>query len=848
MIMRALVFLSLLAVCSLAQPALPAKFELPANPIALSRNVKPGTYFEAVGRKSAIFGAENGPFEAWAFPYKLFHDVRISVLVEGQDSPIDMAAAVDRIITRPESTTLIASDQLFTLRAHYFSPVDSAASVILLDIDCPKPVTLTVSFVPDLKPMWPGGLGGQAAYWRDDLKAFIITESRRKVNAFFGSPAATRGVSTPAHQLASGALRFDIKVDPSTAASRFIPLVIAGGAEERQAVVNSYNAVLASIPELYARNFRHYEFLREKLLSVETPDRELNLAFEWAKVSLDKGIVDNPDLGRGLIAGWNSTGEGARPGFGWFFGGDAAINSYAMTAYGDFDGVKSALRFLAKFQRSDGKIPHEISQSAGIVKWFDDYPYGFIHADTTPFFIAASYNYFLQSGDEDFVREMWPVLRKAYQFCLDNDTDGDGILENSKAGLGASELGTLLEDLHQDIYLAAVNIEASRGMAALAPKFEPRLTSTAQDKFERGRRAIEEKYWSASAGKYAYALTRSGKLNLETTAWIGAPMIFGALSENRVQGALDDLNSGGLSADWGLRMLATSSSAYDPMAYNNGGVWPFLTGFASMGEYRYNQPYSGFRHLKAISRLTFDFALGYRPEILSGDLYRPLTESVPHQLFSVSGTVSAMVRGMLGISIDREAVHVRPQLPASWGYIRVRNLKVGAGSLNLELSRDLSGLTFRAESSGKFSQSRIDVDLPLPYFAEVESTGLKLSSNAASGRTLASFSLLPGQKMERTIGYRNGIDLEVPEQRPQTGDRSSELRILSVQQEGNGRLRVRTEGLAGVTYKLMMFGSRGIKESEGVTIGMGSELITPLSLKFSGEKGWQRKEFVLGFK
>mgnify|MGYP000868856480 CR=1 FL=1 len=102
--------------------------------------------------------------------------------------------------------------------------------------------------------------------------------------------------------------------------------------------------------------------------------------------------------------------------------------------------------------------------------------------------------------------------------------------------------------------------------------------------------------------------------------------------------------------------------------------------------------------------------------------------------------------------------------------------------------------------------------------------------------------------MERTIGYRNGIDLEVPEQRPQTGDRSSELRILSVQQEGNGRLRVRTEGLAGVTYKIKMFGSRGIKESEGVTIGMGSELITPLSLKFSGEKGWQRKEFVLGFK
>src|SRR5437899_9581704 len=41
-----------------------------------------------------------------------------------------------------------------------------------------------------------------------------------------------------------------------------------------------------------------------------------------------------------------------RPGFGWFFGGDAFINSRAMTAYGDFQTVRRSLEFLRARQRA----------------------------------------------------------------------------------------------------------------------------------------------------------------------------------------------------------------------------------------------------------------------------------------------------------------------------------------------------------------------------------------------------------------------------------------------------------------------------------------------------------------
>src|SRR5262249_15306563 len=179
-------------------------------PIELTRTARPKIYFDAVGRKAAIFGNEAGEFESWVFPIKLFHGARISVKVDGVDNPIDFATIVERVTARPEATTLVASDQLFTIRATFLSPIDEDGSIVLLDIDTIRPMTITISFTPDLKPMWPGGLGGQSAGWNEELKAFVISESRRKFNGFFGCPAATRGVATPAHQLASGALRFDV--------------------------------------------------------------------------------------------------------------------------------------------------------------------------------------------------------------------------------------------------------------------------------------------------------------------------------------------------------------------------------------------------------------------------------------------------------------------------------------------------------------------------------------------------------------------------------------------------------------------------------------------------------------
>ena len=169
------------------------------------------------------------------------------------------------------------------------------------------------------------------------------------------------------------------------------------------------------------------------------------------------------------MAGWGPSGKGARPGFGWFFGGDAAINSLAMSSAGMNDLVAQGLRFLAKYQREDGKITHEISQAAGRIPWFTDFPYAYYHADTTPFWIVAVWRHVRATNDRALLDELWPRVQKAFTWCKAHDSDGDGIIENTTAGLGAIEVGDIGRDVHQDIYLASVWVEALAALKQLAP-------------------------------------------------------------------------------------------------------------------------------------------------------------------------------------------------------------------------------------------------------------------------------------------------------------------------------------------------------------------------------------------
>ena len=62
---------------------------------------------------------------------------------------------------------------------------------------------------------------------------------------------------------------------------------------------------------------------------------------------------------------------------------------------------------------------------------------------------------------------------------------------------------------------------------------------------------------------------------------------------------------------------------------------------------------AGLQQLTDLSQWLEMDALRTMPEIASGDYFRPLESSVPHQLFSSFAFLVGATRGMLGLDIDQ---------------------------------------------------------------------------------------------------------------------------------------------------------------------------------------------------
>jgi glycogen debranching enzyme len=855
-----------LSTATLAASAIPAaprtasgagttKFSIPTNPIALIRDVRRGSYFDAAGRRAAILGVEEGRFESWIYPMKLFHDCRLTVSIDGGDDNIDLANYARSVTAKPESFTISYSHPQFSIREIIFSPIDEPGSVILFDIDTARTLTLMVSFVPDLKPMWPAGLGGQYAAWNQQEKFFVISESRRKYNGLIGSPAAAGGSSTPAHMLGAGSVHFEIKIDPKQARSEYIPVIITGNTEGRERAVELYKKLASNIQPLYNQNVEHYRKLREDRTSVRTPDRNYDLAFEWAKTALDKGLVANPDLGTGLIAGLGLSTDSARPGFGWFFGGDAFINSYAFLGYGDFETTRQAFKFLQKQQRADGKMMHELSQGGGMIRWFQDYPYGYYHADTTPLYIIATYEYLAQSGDRAFLNDSWESLKKAYSYCVSADKNDDGLMENTVAGLGASELGSLQENLLTDVFLGAATVQAMQAMAGMAELAGDDQTRTdAQARYERGLATLNRAYWDRQLSRYVFAITSGGGQNLEQTAWPSVALAFHLFSEQQSEGTLRSLASNEISTDWGTRMLAKTSRAYDPIAYNNGGVWPFLTGFTAMGEYEYHHSISAFHHLIQTARLTQADALGFSSEIWSGDYYRPLDTSVPHQLFSSSPAISPFIRGTMGLRGDeiKKQLTIAPHIPGGWDSVDVNRYRIGNQRFSISIRKTAGSIKALIEKSSDEPYDLI-FDPALAPFTRVQAATIdgkpaSFTVQESSQDLHARITARITRKLEIEIRFAVGIEIDVPVAEIAAGERTTGLKFLGVER-GNDQLKVTVEGIAGRSYRIGLRSSLSDLKMDGTTLRAGSGSWTEAVVSFpeATTEGYARKTITISF-
>ena len=682
-------------------------------PLKIVRTAVPSRPFTVVGPRGAILGQQDGSFEAWIFPWKIFSNLRISAAMKDYPVPIDVNEQAAVVEVRPDHTTITFSHANFTLREILFAPHKPPGGTGVLaffQMEAIRPMTLTFQFTPEMKLMWPAASDDRPSpeWVKMPTRGFYVLHLNFPDHAAaIELLDAEPGILAPYQERPKTyPLQFVLHFDPVRDRNRYFPLLFALGesaADSNSAALAEKLAALGrSWQSLYEETGAYYRDFLSSHLIIRTPDKEFDDAFSWAEVSIEQLKVQTTRSPRetALVAGFYSSGDSARPGFGWFFGRDSLWTLYALNSYGDSKMTRDELEFLMRRQSPEGKIIHEWSQTADLVDW-KSLPYPFASADATPLFLMAANDYLQISGDAAFLKEHWDSFEKAWNFERSHDSDGDGIYENTE---GSGWVESWFPNMpHQEIYLAALDQQASTAFANIAKSTgHSQFSDDARKRADHIAEQLEKEYFLPDEKFYAFSRNADGTLDVSPTIYPAVAAWDGTFNLARGGEMLSRWASQEFSTDWGTRDLSPSVSFYDPISYHQGSVWPLFTGWVSLSEYRNGRGLSGYAHLMQNADLTWVQDLGAVTELLSGEFFQWFGRSTSHQLWSSAMVVTPTVRGMFGLEwkAEENQLTVTPSLPAEWNEAKILGVPLGESRVGIELRRDGKTLAVRLTRDG----------------------------------------------------------------------------------------------------------------------------------------------------
>jgi hypothetical protein len=676
----------------------------------LRARADPRRFVEATGTRMAWLGRESGIFELWMWPLRLARGIELRI---------------DGELLRPETVEVRPDRAVLTgesARASWFAAREERLAFLEVELQAGAPATIELVLTPDFSPQWPAGLGGRIAARDPETGALLLTEELGRFAALIGAPGMLPLELEADHSLGAGPLALRVPLEAGRKALFTIagaeldpgPLSAAARLGEEGAACGFARAekVVGAARELWRRCASGDSSSTEHWRAFLARTRALAGAELWAKIAIERAWVEVDGLGRGLVAGLREAGASERPGFGWFFDGDAMTAARAMCAYGDFDGARSVLRFAAKHQRADGKLMHELVLSARLCDWLGAYPYAYYKAGNTPAFLAVLEHVVRCSGDLELARELMPAAERALAYC-EGCLDARGLISNRKAGIAAVEAGVLVGRIETEIFLSGIWISGLRGIAALARALDrAQLAARAEERLAQAQRGFES-FWSEGEQRYGFAHLVDGTLCDDLTAYTAHPLSRGIGDPERAQKTVRQLNRHELATGWGPRMFSSRSSVYDPANYNTGSVFPYLANFSILALFEHGQDLAARQQLDELVALSGFSGLGFVPEHLRGDVRQEPARGVPHQIFSSAALIQSAARAACR-PLPEPWAEFRAPLRILWaeeapGLVLWR-VAGPAGSLHVLPFR--AGRPYRIEGAQPCAAERLEIRLP----------------------------------------------------------------------------------------------------------------------------------------
>jgi glycogen debranching enzyme len=405
----------------------------------------------------------------------------------------------------------------------------------------------------------------------------------------------------------------------------------------------------------------------------------------------------------------------------WFmtlFGRDSLITSF-MTLMLDRSLALGTLWTLADLQgervnplteEEPGKIMHELrgGVEAGILRGSPRGAAYYGSVDATPLFVMLLGELRRWGLHHDEVKKLMPHADRAMEWIETyGDLDGDGFVEyQRKTDRGLINQGwkdsfdgiNFADGRLAEPPIALAEVQAYVYAAYLSRSLlasEQGDTATADECADRAARLKENfnrTFWLPDRGWYAVGLDRYNRPIDALASNMGHCLLFGFIDADKAPAVVERLMSAEMFSGWGIRTLATSMGAYNPMSYHNGSIWPHDNAIIAGGLMRYGFVYEA--QSIAMSLLDAAAAFGGRlPELFCGFGRNEYPKPVPYptscspQAWAAASPVH-LLRTLLRFDpwIPYRKTWLAPALPPGFGDLRIERLWLADQQVSISAS------------------------------------------------------------------------------------------------------------------------------------------------------------------
>jgi glycogen debranching enzyme len=168
----------------------------------------------------------------------------------------------------------------------------------------------------------------------------------------------------------------------------------------------------------------------------------------------------------------------------------------------------------------------------------------------------------------------------------------------------------------------------------------------------------------------------------------------GIVDDDKAPAVAAHLSGPALSSGFGVRTLATDMTAYNPMSYHNGSVWPHDTAITVAGLVRYGFTEEAQRISTGLIDASQHFG-GRLPELFCGFDRTEFPSPVPYptscspQAWAAAAS-RLILRSLLQLNpnVPHGEVQLFPTLPERWLPLRVEKIPVAGKRFDITLDED----------------------------------------------------------------------------------------------------------------------------------------------------------------